>query len=135
MYLLDINVVSELRRRRPHQAVIQWIRGVPDGDLYLAALTIGELQAGVEITRPQDPAKAAEIEGWIDQVMQTWNILPMDAAVMRSGARLMHGKPDDLHEDALIAAVAIVHRLTVVTRNLRDFMPFGVKTFNPFRTA
>jgi len=135
LYLLDINVVSELRRRRPHQAVIQWIRGVPDGDLYLAALTIGELQAGVEITRPQDPAKAAEIEGWIDQVMQTWNILPMDVAVMRSGARLMHGKPDDLYEDAMIASVAIVHRLTVVTRNLRDFVPFGVKTFNPFRTA
>ena len=62
MYLLDTNVVSELRRPRPHGAVLAWLREVPDSSLYISAVTIGELQAGVEMTREQDPAKAAEIE-------------------------------------------------------------------------
>lgn len=62
MYLLDTNVVSELRKRRPNPAVIAWLEPISDNDLHLSAVTIGELQAGVEITRMQDPAKAAEIE-------------------------------------------------------------------------
>jgi predicted nucleic acid-binding protein len=63
LYLLDTNVVSELRKPRPHGAVVAWIDRTPDEDLYLSAVTLGELQAGVEITREQDPTKAAEIEG------------------------------------------------------------------------
>lgn len=132
MYLLDTNVISELRKRRPHRAVVDWLRAVPSDSLYLAALTIGALQAGVEVTRAQDPEKAEEIEFWIDQVANTWNVLPMDGRVMRTWARLMVGRQDELIEDGMIAAVAVVHRLIVVTRNVKDFKPFGVEILNPF---
>jgi predicted nucleic acid-binding protein len=134
MYLLDTNVVSELRRTKPHGGVVAWLEGIPDGELYLSAVTLGELQAGVEITREQDEPKAKEIEAWIDQVAALWNVLPMDAATFRVWARLMHRNADRLIEDAMIAATAIMHDLIVVTRNVRDFEPFAVKTFNPFTT-
>jgi toxin FitB len=133
VFLLDTNVVSELRRPRPHGAVLAWLRGVPDTDLHLSAVTLGELQAGVEITREQDPAKAAEIEVWIERVAETYNMVPMDVRTFRSWARLMHRRSDELIEDAMIAATAEVHNLTVVTRNVRDFEGFGVRTLDPFR--
>ncbi|MGE0419065.1 MAG: PIN domain-containing protein, partial [Acetobacteraceae bacterium] len=79
MYLIDTNVVSELRKPCPNPRVIAWLEQVSDRDLFLSAVTVGELQAGVEITRRQDPAKAAEIEAWIDQVAAVWNVLPLDA--------------------------------------------------------
>jgi toxin FitB len=132
VYLLDTNVVSEMRRRRPHGAVVTWLRTVPDSDLYVSAVTIGELQAGVELTREQDPEKAAEIEFWIEQVAGSYNILAVDAPIFRSCARFMHRQPDHLIEDAMIAATAAVHNLIVATRNIRDYRQFGVKTFNPF---
>lgn len=132
MYLLDTNVVSELRRSRPHGAVVAWLQDIADDDLHLAAVTLGELQAGVEITREQDPGKAAEIEAWIDQVEQTWNVLSLDGRILRIWAKLMHKQQDHLLADALIAATAIVHNLIVVTRNERDFEVFGVRIFNPF---
>lgn len=132
MYLLDTNVISELRRPRPHGAVVAWLREVPDSDLYISAATIGELQAGVEMTREQDSEKAAEIEAWLERVADTYNVLPMDARTFRSWARLMHRQPDNLIEDAMIAATAAVHNLTVVTRNIRDFKRFGVTTLDPF---
>ncbi|HSY48949.1 MAG TPA: PIN domain-containing protein, partial [Thermoanaerobaculia bacterium] len=75
MYLLDTNVVSELRKPRPHGAVVAWLEGTADENLHLSAVTLGELQAGVEITRERDQEKASEIEIWIDQVAQTWNVL------------------------------------------------------------
>lgn len=134
LYLLDTNVVSELRKPCPHGAVVAWVDRTPDEDLHLSAVTLGELQAGVEITREQDPDKAAQIEAWIDLVAQTWNVLPVDARVFRSWATLMHRRPEHLIEDALIAATAIVHHLTVVTRNTRDFAIFQVDTLNPFAT-
>jgi len=133
VYLLDTNVVSELRRVRPHGAVLAWLRDADDADLHLSAVTIGELQAGVELTRAQDVAKAAEIEAWVDQVAASYNVLPMDVRTFRCWARLMHGRSDDLIEDAMIGATAIVHNLIVVTRNLRDFAPFGVRTLDPFK--
>jgi predicted nucleic acid-binding protein len=132
LYLLDTNVISELRRNKPHGAVLAWLQGVSDADLHVSAVTIGELQAGIEITREQDPAKAAEIEAWLDQVAATYNVLPMDARAFRRWARLLHRRPDKLLEDAMIAATAEVHNLTVVTRNVRDFETLGVATFNPF---
>lgn len=133
MFLLDTNVVSELRRRRPHGAVLAWLAGVADQDIHLSAVTIGELQAGVEMTREQYPAKAAEIEAWIDRVAETFNILPMDAATFRCWARLMHRRSDTLIEDAMIAATAETHNLTVVTRNTSDFESLGARTIDPFR--
>ncbi len=132
MYLLDTNVVSELRKARPHGAVVAWLEGVADAKLHLSAVTLGEIQAGVLITREQDAAKAAEIEAWLDLVAGTWNVLAADGRVFRVWARLMHRRSDDLIEDALIAATAAVHGLTVVTGNLRDFEPFGVPTLDPF---
>jgi toxin FitB len=132
MYLLDTNVVSELRRPRPHGAVLAWLGSVSDADLHLSAVTIGELQAGVEIAREQDPERAAEIEGWLEEVAATWNVLAMDARAFRRWAKLMHRRSDHLIEDAMIAATATVHDLTVVTRNVRDFEVFGVRTLNPF---
>jgi predicted nucleic acid-binding protein len=134
MYLLDTNVVSELRRPRPHRAAVAWLRAVPDSDLYVSAVTIGEIQAGIEVTREQAPDKAAEIESWLEQVAQTYNILNMDAPAFRFWARLMHRQPDHRIDDAMIAATAAVHGLIVATRNIRDFKRFGVKTFDPFST-
>ena len=132
MYLLDTNVVSELRKTRPHGAVVAWLEDVPDEDLHLSAVTLGELQAGVEITREQDPDKAAEIETWLEEVANTWNVLPLTGATLRVWAKLMHRRSDDLLVDALIAATAVTHQLVVVTRNVRDFEALEIETFNPF---
>jgi hypothetical protein len=128
-------VVSELRRAKPHGAVLAWLRDTLDSDLFLSAVTIGELQAGVEITRDQDPQRAIEIEAWIDQVAGAYNVLPMDAQIFRCWARLIHGHSNHLIEDAMIAATAMTHNLTVVTRKLRDFKRFEVRTLNPFEAA
>ena len=132
MYLLDTNVISELRRPRPHGAVVGWVRKTANEDLHLSATTLGELQSGVEITREQDPEKVAEIEAWIDRVAQTWNVVPVDGRIFRTWAKLMHRTSDHLLEDALIAATAIVHHFVVVTRNVRDFKTFGVGTLDPW---
>ncbi len=132
MFLLDTNIVSELRRARPHGAVVEWMSGLAGDAMFLSAVTAGELQAGIEITREQDQQRAAEIEAWADMVMRTHNVLPLDGETFRIWARLMHRKPAALYEDALIAATALRHDLTVATRNLRDFEHFDARTFNPF---
>ena len=134
MYLLDTNVVSELRRRHPHGAVVTWLQNTPDSSLFLSAVTIGELQAGAEITREQDADKAKEIEAWIDSLSLAYNILPMDTRAFRVWAKLLHRQSDTLYEDAMIAAIAIVHNLVVVTHNVRDFRSLGVETLNPFES-
>lgn len=132
MYLLDTNIVSELRKVRPHGAVVNWLKSIADEDLHLSVVTLGEIQAGIEITREQDSQKAADIEVWLDQVASTYNILDMDAAVFRLWATLMHRQSNTVYEDAMIAATAIKHKLTVVTRNVRDFERFNVPLYNPF---
>jgi len=132
MYLLDTNVVSELRRPRPHGAVVAWLQSVEDASLFLSAVTLGEIQAGIERTREQDPANAAEIEAWLERVASAWNVLAMDAAAFREWARLMHRQSDTLYEDAMIAATARTQGLTVVTRNVADFKTLGVDVLNPF---
>lgn len=135
MYLLDTNVVSELRKPKPHGAVVAWVRSVPDASLYLASVTIGEIQAGIELTRDQDPDKAAELDHWLGLVTASYNVLPLDGPAFRCWAQLMHRASDTLYEDAMIAAVARVHQLTVVTRNTADFASFGVAVLNPFKNA
>ena len=110
-YLLDTNVVSQLRKNKPHGAVLSWFSGLQDTQIYLSAVTLGELQAGVELTRQLDVAKAEQIEEW---------------------ARLMSGKPNRLIPDAMIAAIARVHQLIVASRNERDFGQLSVQVFNPF---
>ena len=132
MFLLDTNVVSELRRRRPHLGVLSWIRRVSPDRLHLSAVTVGEIQAGIEITRERDAAKATELEAWLDDVLASYSVLSMDAAAFRTWAKLMHRRSETQMQDAMIAAVAIVHRMTVVTRNVRDFQPYGVRTLDPF---
>lgn len=133
-YILDINVVSETRKPRPHGAVTQWLSGLEAGRTFVSALTLGELQVGVEKTRRQDPQKAEEIESWVDLLAAVYEVLPMDALCFREWARIMDGKPPELVEDAMIAATARVHRLIVATRNERDFKQLAVRTFNPFKS-
>jgi hypothetical protein len=132
MYLLDTNIVSELRKARPHGAVLSWLEGIDDADLHLCAVTLGEIQAGIEITREKDAIRAAAIEAWADQEELAYNVLFMDVAIYRLGAKLMHRKSSALYEDAMIAACAIRHNLTLVTRNIRDFKQFNVPLLNPF---
>jgi toxin FitB len=135
MYLLDTNVVSELRKTKPHGAVLQWMQEVSDAELHISVVTIGEIQAGIELTREQDELKATELEQWLALVSGSFNVVPMDAAAFREWARLMHRASDTLYEDAMIAATAKVHKFTVVTRNVADFKDFGVKVVNPFLAA
>lgn len=132
MYLLDTNVVSELRKSKPHGGVVAWLQAVDDSHLFLSSVTLGGIQAGIELTREQDAAKAAEIEAWLELVASAYNVLAMDGAVFRQWARLMHRRSDTLYEDAMIAATAKIHGLTVVTRNVADFHALGVQVLNPF---
>ena len=139
MYLLDTNVVSELRKPKPHQGVVAWVQNASDETLHLSAVTIGKMQAGIEITREQNVEKANEIEAWLNSVAETYNVIPVDAHIFRRRAQLliMHRRPEHHLEDALIAATALVRGLSVVTRNVDDFKRFGVSLINPFtkRTA
>jgi toxin FitB len=134
-YLLDTNVISELRKPKPHGAVVAWIEGLDGSQIFLSAVTLGELQAGIERTRKQDPAKAQEIEAWVDRLAGSFQVLPMDGACFRECARRMHGQPDDLFEDGMIAATAHIHGLTVATRNTHDFRRLGVPLVDPFRAV
>ncbi len=132
MYLLDTNVVSELRKPKPHGAVVAWIQSVPDDQLFISALSFGELQAGAERTRRQDQGKGATIEAWIDQLSEAYEVVPMDASMFREWARLMEGRSEHLLEDAMIAATARIRGLVVATRNVRGFKGLAVEVFNPF---
>lgn len=135
MWLLDTNVVSETRKRKPHGGLVAWIDEQPTSALHIAAATIFELQVGAEFTRRNNPAKAAEIEAWIDLVQSDYGIITADAAVCRRWSKLMVGQTADLMIDALIAATAQTNGLTVVTRNVVDFARLGVEVVNPFTTS
>ena len=132
MYLLDTNVVSELRRPKPHGAVLAWLASVDEKDLYLSSFSLGEIQRGIEITRQQDATKAQSLELWLDQLAGAFEILGLDTAVMREWARMMHRESNTLSEDVMLAATARVHGLQMITRNTADFEVLGVNCFNPF---
>ena len=132
MYLLDTNVISELRKPRPHGAITAWYAEQQLHALALPSVVIYELQAGAHRTRRQDPAKAEELDSWIESLVRAISILPFGTDDARLTATFMHKRPLDLFPDAMIAATAAVHKLTVVTRNTKDFSSFPVKLLNPF---
>ena len=132
-YLIDTNVVSDLRKPKPYGAAVAWLQSLELGQGFFSAVTFGEIQKGVELTRQQDPVKANEIEAWVAQLEHTSQVLSMDAACFREYARLMHRHSHTPGEDAMIAATARVHGLTIATRNERDFAHFDVAVLNPFR--
>jgi predicted nucleic acid-binding protein len=132
-YLLDTNVISELRKTRPHGAVVAWLETLRPEQIFLSSVTMGELQTGVELTRRQDAVKANELDSWLTFVESTFAFVPVDAACFREWARLMADKSDTLREDAMIAATARIHGYTVATRDEKNFKHLGVEVFNPFK--
>ena len=124
----------KLRKTKPHGAVVAWLETLRVEQIFLSAVTMGELQAGVELTRGQDAAKAREIESWLTSVEMSFAFVSMDPACFREWSRLMAGKPDALREDAMIAATARVHGFSVATRDEKDFKRLGVEIFNPFKS-
>ena len=133
-YLLDTNVISELHKPKPHGAVVVWFGSLRDEQVCFSAVTLGELQEGIERTRRQDTDKASALEAWVEKLETSSTVLPMDSRCFRETARVMVGKPRDLFDDAMIAATARVHGLVVATRNEKDFRHLGVKMVNPFKT-
>ena len=125
--------MSELRRPKPHGGVVAWLQSLALGQGFFSAVTFGEIQRGVEITRRQDPVKANEIEAWALQLETSSHVLPMNAACFREYARLTHRRSQTLGEDAMIAATARIHGLTVATRKERDFTYLDVAVLNPFK--
>ncbi|MGA8500731.1 MAG: type II toxin-antitoxin system VapC family toxin [Candidatus Sulfotelmatobacter sp.] len=132
-YLLDTNIISEIRKPKPHGAVVKWFEGLRDEQICLSAVTLGELQEGIERTRRQDANKASAIEAWINDLENWSTVLPMDGRCFRETARMMMGKQEDLLYDVMIAATARLHGLTVATRNEKDFRHLGIEIFNPFK--
>ena len=132
MYLLDTNIISELRKPKPHGAVLEWYDSISDEELYISAVSIGEIQAGIELTRDQDKNKAASLETWLQQVSNAHHVLPMTGSIFRLWAKLMHKESDTVWEDAMIAATAIDQKLTVVRRHIKDFKRFKINLLIPF---
>ena len=135
MFLLDTNVVSELRRRkRAEPRVLAWATSVEPTDLFLSAITLFELQKGALLLRRRDQKQAALLDRWIrTYVLQSFarRILPFDESVAMRCASL-HVPNTRPERDAMIAATALVHGLTVATRNVADFVPMGVALLNPW---
>ena len=140
MYLLDTNVVSELRKVRAGKAdshVADWADSVDAGDLYLSVITLQELEIGVLLAERRDPSQGAIFRAWLNgHVLPAFagRILVVDTAVVQRSARLHVPDPRPVR-DALIAATALVHGMTVVTRNVADFEPTGVAVLNPWDPA
>jgi len=135
MYLIDTNVLSELRRRdRTDRRVAAWADSVHPADLFLSAITILEIEAGTLMLQRRDKAQGAMLRAWIDdKVLPTFEIriLPVDTSVALRCARL-HVPDPRSERDALIAATALVHDMKLVTRNTADFAPMEVDLLNPW---
>jgi len=137
MFLLDTNVVSELRKAKAGKAdpnVTAWAAAVAPTSLFLSAISVLELEVGVLLDERRDPAAGRVLRAWLDgHVLPAFadRVLPIETAVARSCAR-MHVPDPRSDRDALIAATALVHGLTVVTRNVSNFAPLGVPTLDPW---
>ena len=134
MYLLDTNVVSELRKRdRCNENVRAWYTSVSDDDLYLSVLTLGEIRKGIELIRDRDPGQAEVLENWLRYVQQNYEgrILSIDADITEAWGR-MHYIRNVPVIDGLLAATAKVHNLTLVTRNIQHVEGLGANLLNPF---
>ncbi|MCA8196053.1 type II toxin-antitoxin system VapC family toxin [Burkholderia vietnamiensis] len=139
MFLVDTNVISEVRRReRADKGVMAFFRKAAqdDADLYLSVVTVGELRRGVEIIRHRgDKSQATRLENWLDGVLREFasNILAVDEEIGQLWGRLRVPHPE--HSlDKLIAATALIHDLIVVTRNVDDFAGTGARVLNPFES-
>lgn len=135
MFLLDTVVLSELRKPAPQrdQNLVKWIREVPSSDLFISVVTIGEIERGLERQRQHNPTFAQALASWLEVVLRTYEgrILLVDIAIARRWGRLSH-QIGNKGLDLAIAATALEHGLTVVTRNVSDFVPTGVAVLNPF---
>ena len=133
-FLLDTNIVSELRKRdRMDPGLQTWWAGHQNSQLWLSVLVLGELRRGVEVLRRRDENGARALDGWLDGLVSEFSdrVLPIDEAVVDRWARL--GVPDAVPVvDGLMAATAIAHELTLVTRNVADVERTGVDVLNPF---
>lgn len=138
MYILDTNVVSELRKAgsgRAEPRVLAWVAGVPAGTLFLSVISILELELGVLLIERRDPDQGGVLRRWLEtRVLPAFadRVLPIDTAVARRCARL-HVPDRQSERDALIAATALVHGMAVVTRNVADFAATGVALVNPWQ--
>ncbi|MBF0136699.1 MAG: type II toxin-antitoxin system VapC family toxin [Magnetococcales bacterium] len=132
MYLLDTNVLSELRRPRPSPNVLAWIKTVDVSHLHISAITVGEIQKGIESIRSRDPEKANELDLWLSQVIRYSPLLAFDVDAGLLWGKLVHSHPNHNVEDLMIAAIAWQHGLIVVTRNTKDFLIPEIQSFNPF---
>ena len=133
MFLLDTDVLSALRRRERHPEAVRWVETQRTADLYISVVTVGEIERGITQQQPRDPSFAGELALWLDRVLAWYSdrILLVDAATARRWGQLSATLGHD-GADLLIAATALEHGLTVVTRNARHFEPTGVPTLNPF---
>ena len=131
-YLLDTNVVSEVRRRRPDPGVMAWFDSVHADELYLSVMVVGEIRQGIERLAGRDPARADGFEKWLIDLQELYGnrVVPVTAAIAEVWGRLNAGDP--LVADGLMAATALVHGWTFVTRNTADVIRTGVRLINPF---
>jgi predicted nucleic acid-binding protein len=133
-YLLDTNVLSETRKRQPAVGVAEWIAATPPDRMHISVLTLGELEQGIARIRGRgDQQQVAVLERWLRDVEAGFEdrVLPVSLPVATAWGRQQHAQPLPVI-DALIAATARVHGLTVVTRNITDFEPAGIPVLNPF---
>ena len=133
MFLIDTDVISALAKRQPSRNVTSWFGRQRDADLFLSVISVGEIERGIVLKRRSEPGFANALAAWLDQVLATYaeRILPFDLAAARRWGQLSAAIGND-GADLQIAATAIEHGLTIVTRNTADFEPSGVKTLNPF---